>query len=69
MVDKDQLFSPTKMSAQAKAEQTNQAAKEILAAEAAAREAKTAKLRLARLEQAAPEAGEKSKTSSRARTK
>ncbi|CAN7406156.1 hypothetical protein LJR030_004201 [Rhizobium sp. LjRoot30] len=70
MVDKDQLFNPVKMSAQAKAAQTDKTAKDILAAEAAARAAKTAKLRSARLDQApVPDTGENGKATRRTKAK
>ncbi|MCD2182937.1 hypothetical protein OCK02_07735 [Rhizobium sp. TRM96647] len=56
-VTKEDLFKPgQKMSAQAKADQTNATAREILAAETVAREKKTEKLRALRLAQSASEA-------------
>lgn len=46
---KDQFFKPGKLSAQAKAEQTNTLVRNILDAEVAAREKKTEALRALRL--------------------
>lgn len=48
---KEQFFKPTKLSAQEKAAQTHTAAQNIIAAEAAAREKKTERLRALRLAQ------------------
>jgi hypothetical protein len=48
---KEEFFKPAKMSAQAKAEQTNSVVRDILDAETAAREKKTEKLRAMRLAQ------------------
>ncbi|MCB5202092.1 hypothetical protein LH464_06330 [Neorhizobium sp. T786] len=48
---KEEFFKPAKMSAQAKAEQTNTVVKDILSAEAIAREKKTEKLKALRLAQ------------------
>jgi hypothetical protein len=53
---KDEFFKPAKLSAEAKARQTNSAVKDILQAEATAREKKTEKLRALRLGQPQPEA-------------
>lgn len=58
---KGEVERPTKISAEAKAERTNSAARDILAAEVNARERKTEKLRAMRLSQAAPEAPQKRK--------
>ncbi|MGV2101651.1 MULTISPECIES: hypothetical protein [unclassified Rhizobium] len=52
---KDNLFKPEKLSAQAKAEQTNSMAKEIMASELLDRQKKTERLRALRLAQPAPE--------------
>lgn len=46
---KDQFFKPTKLSADAKAHQTNTVVQEILVSEATAREKKTESLRALRL--------------------
>ena len=51
---KEEFFKPAKMSAQAKAEQTNAVVRDILDAEIAAREKKTEKLRALRLAQEQP---------------
>nr|CAD6616285.1 hypothetical protein RTCK_03060 [Rhizobium sp. TCK] len=51
----EEFFKPAKLSAQAKAEQTNSVVRDILAAETAARESKTEKLKALRLAQAQPE--------------
>lgn len=56
---KDQFFKPTKMSAQAKADQTNSVVRDILDAEVIAREKKTEKLRAMRLAQSVDEPAEK----------
>lgn len=48
---KDAFFKPKKMSAQEKAEQTDATARDILAAEAQAREKKTETLRALRMAQ------------------
>jgi len=48
---KEEIFKPAKMSAQAKAEQTNSVVRDILSAEAIAREKKTEKLKALRLAQ------------------
>lgn len=53
---KDQFFKPEKMSAQAKAEQTNSVVRDILDAEVTARDKKTEKLRAMRLAQQEEEA-------------
>jgi hypothetical protein len=47
----DTFFKPAKLSAQEKAQNTDSAAKQIISAELAARDAKTAKLRALRLAQ------------------
>ena len=47
---KDKFFSPTKLNAQQKAATTHDAAMQIIDAEVIAREKKTERLRLARLE-------------------
>ncbi|CAD7046083.1 hypothetical protein REJC140_04044 [Pseudorhizobium endolithicum] len=52
---KEEFFKPGKLSAQAKAEQTNAVVRDILAAEATAREKKTEKLKALRLAQPAPD--------------
>lgn len=52
---KEEFFKPGKLSAQAKAEQTNAVVRDILAAEVAAREKKTEKLKALRLAQPAPD--------------
>ncbi len=52
---KEEFFKPAKMSAQAKAEQTNSVVRDILDAETSAREKKTEKLKALRLAQATPE--------------
>ena len=52
---KEELFKPAKLSAQAKAEQTNTIVRDILSAEATAREKKTERLKALRLAQPAPE--------------
>lgn len=52
---KDEFFKPAKMSAQAKAEQTNSVVRDILDAETNAREKKTEKLKALRLAQPTPE--------------
>lgn len=52
---KEDVFKPTKLSSQAKAEQTNVTVNEILTAETVARQKKTEKLRALRLAQPAPE--------------
>ncbi|MBB4064478.1 hypothetical protein [Gellertiella hungarica] len=46
---KDTFFKPTKISAEAKADKTNETARQILAAEVRAREKKTEALRALRL--------------------
>ncbi|MGF0538241.1 hypothetical protein ACQQ2Q_09625 [Agrobacterium sp. ES01] len=51
---KETFFKPTKMSAQAKAQQTDTTAREIMAAEVNAREKKTEKLRAMRMAQPEP---------------
>ncbi|MGW9230457.1 hypothetical protein ACWGPT_06235 [Pseudorhizobium sp. NPDC055634] len=51
----EEIFKPTKLSAQAKAEQTNSVVRDILAAETAARESKTERLKALRLAQSQPE--------------
>lgn len=51
---KDEFFKPAKMSAQAKAEQTNSVVRDILDAETNAREKKTEKLKALRLAQPEP---------------
>lgn len=56
---KEEFFKPGKLSAQAKAEQTNTVVRDILAAEAAAREKKTEKLKALRMAQPVPEAAPK----------
>ena len=48
---KEEFFKPGKLSAQAKAEQTNAVVRDILAAEVAAREKKTETLKALRLAQ------------------
>lgn len=48
---KDQFFKPAKLSAQAKADQTNSVVRDILDAEVNAREKKTEKLRALRMAQ------------------
>ena len=53
---KEEFFKPGKLSAQAKAEQTNTVVRDILDAEATAREKKTEKLKALRLAQPVPEA-------------
>ncbi|MCJ8520589.1 hypothetical protein ABID21_003528 [Pseudorhizobium tarimense] len=52
---KEEFFKPAKMSAQAKAEQTNTVVRDILDAETIAREKKTERLKALRLAQPAPE--------------
>lgn len=52
----DTFFKPEKLSPQAKADQTNAAARDILAGEAAARQKKTEALRALRLAQPVAEA-------------
>ena len=52
---KEEFFKPAKMSAQAKAEQTNSVVRDILDAEVTAREKKTERLKALRLAQPAPE--------------
>lgn len=49
---KDEFFKPEKLSAQAKADQTNAVVRDILDAETTAREKKTERLRALRLAQA-----------------
>lgn len=56
---KDQFFKPAKMSAQAKAAQTNSVIRDILDAEVVARDKKTEKLRAMRLAQEEEEAAKK----------
>ncbi|SFB37584.1 hypothetical protein SAMN03159496_03231 [Rhizobium sp. NFR07] len=56
---KDQFFKPGKMSAQAKAEQTNSVVRDILDAEVSARDKKTEKLRALRLAQQEEDAARK----------
>lgn len=56
---KEELFKPAKMSAQAKAEQTNSVVRDILSAEAIAREKKTEKLKALRLAQPVAEEPQK----------
>ncbi|HEV7433350.1 MAG TPA: hypothetical protein VGO22_00525 [Pseudorhizobium sp.] len=51
---KEEFFKPAKMSAQAKAEQTNSVVRDILDAETSAREKKTERLKALRLAQPAP---------------
>ena len=51
---KEEFFKPAKMSAQAKAEQTNSVVRDILDAETTEREKKTEKLKALRLAQPAP---------------
>ena len=53
---KEEFFKPGKLSAQAKAEQTNTVVRDILDAETTAREKKTEKLKALRLAQPMPEA-------------
>ncbi|MBP1853330.1 hypothetical protein [Rhizobium halophytocola] len=53
---RDQFFKPGKMATQSKAELSDSAAKQIMAAEVAAREKKTEKLRALRLAQPVVEA-------------
>ena len=53
---RDQFFKPAKSSAQSKAQQSDSIAKQIIAAEVAAREKKTAALRALRLAQPEVEA-------------
>ena len=53
---KEEFFKPGKLSAQAKAEQTNTVVRDILDAEATAREKKTEKLKALRLAQPVLEA-------------
>ncbi|WP_117193025.1 hypothetical protein [Rhizobium terrae] len=52
---KDEFFNPAKLSARDKAAATDHTARSIIAAEASAREKKTEKLRLLRLEREATE--------------
>ncbi len=54
-VTKDKFFNPAKLSAHDKAAATDQTARAIIAAELSAREKKTEKLRMLRLQQAAAE--------------
>lgn len=56
---KDNLFKPTKLSTEVKAQNTNAAVQDILAAETAAREKKTEKLRALRLAQPQAESPKK----------
>lgn len=49
VLTKDNLFTPSRSKSETKAETTNQAARSIMEVEAKAREAKTARLREARL--------------------
>ena len=56
---KDEFFKPGKLSAQAKAAQTDAAARDILAAEANARQKKPEKLKALRLAQPVLEEGPK----------
>ncbi len=58
---KDVFFKPAKISAQAKADLTTSAARDILAAETAARHKKTEKLRALRLAQPAMEVEKRNK--------
>ncbi|KAA1184613.1 hypothetical protein FP026_04350 [Rhizobium tropici] len=58
---KDVFFKPAKISAQAKADLTTSAARNILAAEEAARHKKTEKLRALRLAQPVVEAAKQKK--------
>jgi hypothetical protein len=53
---KDAFFNPAKLTSQEKAAQTNQTARRIIDEETAAREKKTERLRLARMEQRDAEA-------------
>lgn len=53
MSDKDAFVSPTKLNAMQKAENTHEAAMQIIDAEVSAREKKTERLRQARLEKEA----------------
>lgn len=62
---KDVFFKPTKVSAQAKAELTTSAARDILAAETAARHKKTEKLRALRMAQPVAEVQRKIKAKKR----
>lgn len=57
MLNKDNLFRPSK--AESKAESTTKIAREIIGAEVAERDAKTARLRAARAERDASEAAQK----------
>lgn len=59
-VNEHTLFKPVKSNAEAKADQTDQTARAITNAEAEQREAKTARLRQARLEREAKAAEEPS---------
>ncbi|MFN7102548.1 MAG: hypothetical protein ACK4N1_07965 [Pseudorhizobium sp.] len=59
---KDEFFKPAKLSAQAKAEQTNNVVKDILTAETTEREKKTEKLKALRLAQPAPTDSSKKRT-------
>ncbi len=59
---KDEFFKPGKLSAQAKAEHTNSVVRDIVAAETAAREKKTEKLKALRLAQPAPEEATKKRS-------
>jgi hypothetical protein len=59
---KEEFFKPAKMSAQAKAEQTNSVVRDILTAETTAREKKTERLKALRLAQPEPETTKARKT-------
>ncbi|TWF54209.1 hypothetical protein [Neorhizobium alkalisoli] len=59
---KDEFFKPAKLSAQAKADQTNSVVRDILAAEVDAREKKTEKLRALRMAQVTPEQAPKKRS-------
>lgn len=56
VLTKDNLFTPPRSKSETKAETTNQAARSIMDVEAKAREAKTARLREARLVREAEQA-------------
>lgn len=68
-IDRQQFFTPTKMSPQAKSAATDNAARLIVAAEIAAREKKTAKLRELRLQQEPAPTAEIASPSKRTRKK
>lgn len=65
---KEKFFNPVKLSAQDKAAATDQTARTIIAAEATARDKKTARLRALRLQQEPVEAEPKPPRKARKRT-